>query len=147
MANSVISLEGKNVLKVRLSESGILYKSGRRKEAGATYSIFQFNGKNFSVPDTSDFLRCVKERDLESVELIEKEYDKKVTTTKEDGTSVTTTEKDVTYELGDFVPLSISRKMQFEEKVHEVRMQSLAQVTTSGSISEEILKSVMSISL
>ena len=143
----VVSLKGKEALRVRIAESGLPYKSGRRKEAGATYSICQFNGKNFIVPDTSDFLRCIKERDFESIELFEVPYDRKVTSRDESGVETTTVEKDVTYELGDFIPLSVSRKLEFEEKVHEVRMNSLAQVTTSGSISEEILKTVMSISL
>lgn len=80
-------LNGKDCRKIICLTNGNPYKSGKRKDAGKTYSQYRLGTIVFNVPDDSPFVADQKAGNLDTVEFINGTIDK--VTIDEDGNEVT----------------------------------------------------------
>ena len=134
-----IKLSPQDVLEISVIDHGNLYKKGKRKEDGKTYSRYRYDGKVFSVDSANPFIEDFAAGKVRSVKLITE----KITKTLVDDTTGEEIEEIVdAYSFDSYVSRAAYNSM-LEDSVHEAKIESKIAVykkLETADLSAELLK-------
>lgn len=135
-----ITITGKELLKVKLIESGLPY-SADSKMVGKKYSRFRYQGTVFIVPDHDDFIEDFKKGQVKEISLIESTREKE--TTDDAGVVTKTTVKSLAFDAH----ISIAQykgvvDTEREERWAEAEFQHKIATLGKPVVTEELLKAL-----
>jgi hypothetical protein len=136
--NTEIVLNGAECYKISLLDTGNPYSSGKRKEAGKTFSRFSYNGVVFTVEDSLGFHTSVQKRDLQQVTLINSSYERTVV----DANNVETKVPVKSLQFGSFLPKSVVRREELEDALHAAKVAAIG--AASANLTPEMVSALMS---
>lgn len=146
----------KEIREITFVDADNKYSNGKRKEAGKTYSRYQYfpDGAEkpmvFTVESTNPFVALFGTGKIETVTLNETTATKKVKAVDDKGVE---TESTITTPALDFVNCvgsdqvdneeDLERKREFKKVAHEARMKVLLQSVSAEAVNQETLNALL----
>lgn len=135
MDEKIIDL-GLSEIKMITKGDTLPYKNGTRAKNGENYIVFRYNNQGFQVPENHGFVKAFDDnKNLFTVRLKEKEYDRKVVDPESGEES---TVKTLAYDLMGFV----TKKEDLSDAAYVAQKNAILALADPSKIDKEVLREI-----